>query len=86
MRSNEMTEEQRTKAQARSDRAGEIIADYEAQHEFKLPQPWLDTVPTLLLHGLGDPELHLIFSTLAQVEFAAGRLEERPVDYAAFKD
>lgn len=86
MRIEEMTEEQRTKALARSERVGEIVADYEAEYKFTLAAPWPDTVAQLLLRGLGDPELHLIFQTLAQVEFAAGRLAEQPVDYAAFKD
>lgn len=78
MRTNEMTTEQRTRALARRERAAEIIADYERQHAFELPAPWQETVPRLLLQGLGDPELHLIFETLMQVEYEAGRLEARP--------
>lgn len=73
---------------ARRDRAAMIIADYEAQHEFKLPEPWKATVEKLLFNGLTDAELHQIFDTLVQVEVEAGRLERktREVDYAAFKD
>lgn len=59
---------------ARSRRAADIIADYEAQHDFKLPEPWKATVEKLLLNGLTDPELHRIFDTLVQVEVEAGRL------------
>ncbi len=81
-----MTKEQRAKALDRWEQVDRIIADYEGQHEFKLPQPWRDAIPSLLLQGLGEPELHLIFDTIAQVEFAAGRLAERPTDYTAFKD
>lgn len=79
MRTNEMTAEQSAKALVRHERASEIIADFEKQHEYELPAPWKATVGTLLLRGLGDPELHLIFDTLQQVEYEAGRLAERPV-------
>ncbi len=85
-----MTIDRPTKDQciARGNRAAVIIADYESQHGFKLPEPWKATVEKLLLNGLTDAELHQIFDTLVQVEVEAGRLERktREVDYAAFKD
>ena len=73
---------------ARNKRAAAIIADYEGQHDFKLPEPWKATVERLLLNGLTNAELHSIFDTLVRVEVEAGRLERKPreVDYAAFKD
>ena len=86
MRANEMTPEQRAAALARHERADEIIADYEKQHEYELPAPWRTAVGSLLLQGLGDPELHLIFDTLQQVEYEAGRLAERPVKPWDFED
>lgn len=86
MRADEMTEDQKEKALIRCNRADAIIADYESQYGFELPQPWRDALPRLLLQGLGDPELHLIVCTIARVEFAAGRLEERPVDCSASED
>jgi hypothetical protein len=86
MRSNEMTEEQHTRALLRYEHAEEILADYEAQHRFTLPKPWRDLVPRLLLQGLGDPELHAIFDAAAQVEFESGRLAEQPADDLGFKD
>ena len=67
---------------ARHERAEEIIADFERQHDFKLPQPWHSAIGTLLLRGLIDPSLHLIFETLMLVEFEAGRLAERPAPIA----
>lgn len=66
----------------RHERSEEIIADFERQHDFKLPQPWHPTVGTLLLRGLGDPSLNLIFETLMLVEFEAGRLADRPAPIA----
>lgn len=80
MRAMEMSEAQRAYALARYDRTEEIIADYEQQHRFKLPEPWPAAVSKLLLNGLSDPELHLIFQTIMQVEYQAGRLAERPND------
>jgi hypothetical protein len=76
MRADEMTAEQREAALKRYERAEEIITDYEQQHDFKLPEPWKSLIPRLLLQGLGDPELHLIFDAIAQVEFQAGRISE----------
>jgi hypothetical protein len=70
----ELTSEQRELALARHDRVAEIIGDYEAQHQYKLSQPWKDALPRLLLSGLSDPSLHLIFETLMRVEYEAGRL------------
>lgn len=86
MRANEMTDVQRAAALARHGRAEEIMADYERQHDFKLPPPWRDAVSKLLLSGLGDPELHLIFSALMQVEYQAGRLAERPADFSKWAE
>lgn len=77
MRGIELTPEQRALALTRYDRVAEIVADYEQQHGFTLPQPWKDALPRLLLGGLGDPELHLIFETLMRVEYEAGRLLQR---------
>lgn len=57
-------------------RAAEIIADYEQQHGYQLPSAWKVTVGTLLLKGLTDPSLHLIFETLMQTEYEAGRLQD----------
>ena len=74
MRIDEMTSEQRTRALVRHERAAEIIADHERQHGRKLPAPWVEAVSTLLLQGLGDPELHLIFETIGRVEHDAGLL------------
>lgn len=71
----ELTSEQREKALARHDRVDEIIEDYEKQHQYRLPQPWKDALPRLLLSGLSDPSLHLIFETLMRVEYEAGRLD-----------
>lgn len=79
MRANEMTPEQREKALVRYEQANEIIADYEKQHKYELPAPWKKALGSLLLQGLGDPELHLIFDTLQEVEYNAGRLAERPM-------
>jgi hypothetical protein len=76
MKTSEMTETQRAAALVRHERAEEIIVDYEAQHDFELPEPWREAIPRLLLQGLGDPELHLIFETLMRVEYDAGRLAE----------
>jgi hypothetical protein len=70
----DLTIEQRI---ARHERAREIIADYEHQHEFVLPKPWVDAIGTFLLRGLSDQSLHLIFETLMQVEYEAGRLADR---------
>lgn len=86
MRANEMTDVQRAAALERHGRAEEIISDYERQHDFKLPPPWQVAVTKLLLSGLGDPELHLIFDTLMQVEFDAGRLADRPVDFSKWTE
>ena len=77
--SNDLSIEQRV---ARHERAAEIIVDFERQHAFKLPQPWNSTIGTLLLGGLTDPSLHLIFETLMLVEFEAGRLADRPAPEA----
>jgi hypothetical protein len=68
----------------RYERAEAIIADYERQHEYELPQPWKETVGFLLFRGLTDPELHEIFNTIMRVEHEAGRLPSRKVDYSAF--
>lgn len=73
MRANEMTPEQREAASDRYEQAEKLISDYETQHGFTLPKPWRDLIPSLLLRGLGDPELHNIFDAIAQVEFEAGR-------------
>lgn len=78
MRIEEMTTEQKERALARHARAADIIADYERQHSFELPQPWREAIESLLLRGLGDPELHLIFETVMRVEYEAGRLAARP--------
>lgn len=86
MRANEMNDIQRGAALMRYGRAEEIISDYEHQHDFKLPLPWRVAVSKLLLNGLGDPELHLIFSTLMQVEFDAGRLAARPTDFSEWTE
>lgn len=86
MRANELTESQTAAAMARYEQADDILTDYETQHGFKLPQPWRVTIPRLLLQGLGEPELHLIFDTIGEVEFAAGRLAEKPADYSAFDE
>lgn len=66
---------------SRYERAQEIISDFERQHNFKLPAPWVVAAKKLLLAGIKDHDLHLIFQTMMQVEFEAGRLAERPVDY-----
>lgn len=86
MRVNEMTDVQRNAALERHARTEEIIADYEGQHDFKLLPPWRVAVTKLLLNGLGDPELHLIFSTLMQVEFDAGRLAAQPTDFSKWTE
>ncbi|MDR2156052.1 MAG: hypothetical protein LBE78_13690 [Burkholderiaceae bacterium] len=78
--SNRVTKEQ---AMARHEQASKIIADCELQHEFKLPKPWRGTIGTLLLNGLNDPSLQLIFETLAQVELEAGRMAKRSSPTAA---
>ena len=70
----------------RSQQADSIIADFEAQHRFTLPEPWRATISVLLLGGLIDPHLHRIFDTLKQVEYEAGRLDEDPSDYKSFND
>ena len=75
-----------TYGMSRYERADVIIADYERQHDFKLPLPWRTTVSRLLFHGLSDPDLHLIFDTLKRVEFEVGRLEPKPVDYSTFAE
>ena len=79
MSSNELSVDERVK---RHEQAAQIIADYERQHDFKLPLPWHAAVGTMLLRGLSDVSLHLIFETLMQVEFEAGRLAERPAPTA----
>ncbi len=76
----DLTIEQRIQ---RHERAAEIIADYERQHDFVLPKAWVDAVGALLLRGLTDPSLHLIFETLMQVEYEAGRLADRPAPPAS---
>lgn len=86
MRSNEMTEAQRTAGVARYERADELMAAYKAEFGADLPLPWQQVIPGLLLQGLGDPELHHIFDAIAQVEFASGRLVERPVDYGGWTE
>jgi hypothetical protein len=70
----------------RHERAAEIIADYESQHSFHLPSPWRPTVSTLLLRGLSDSSLHLIFETLMQVEYEAGRLQAPEPSNPSFED
>lgn len=61
MRGIDLTPEQKAVALDRCQRVNEIIADYEEQHGFKLQPPWKEALPRLLLGGLSDPELHLIF-------------------------
>lgn len=78
MRMDEMTTEQKARALTRYERAADIIAGYERQHSFELPQPWREAVSSMLMRGLGDPELHLIFETVMRVEYEAGRLAARP--------
>nr|BBJ05172.1 hypothetical protein YBY_30210 [Marinobacter nauticus] len=75
MRANEMTDEQKTAAVERAERYKEILADYQQQYGFELPEPWQICVQRLLLGGLGDPELHLMFETYREVEGKAGRME-----------
>jgi len=82
MRANELTDEQKNQAVERAGRASSILADFQQQHGFELPKPWQECVEVLLLGGLGDPELHRIFNTYARVEFEAGRMAEKPIDYA----
>lgn len=75
---NEMSVEQKL---ARHGKADKIIADYQGQYDFTLPVPWVEAITKMLLHGLTDQDLHLIFNTLMKVEHDAGRLPERPFDY-----
>lgn len=74
-------------ALARYKRAETIIQEYETERGFRLPEPWRPAITKLLLNGLSDPELHLIFDTLMRVEYEAGRLPPPPdPDYSAFID
>ena len=63
----------------RFQRAAEIMADYEQQHEFKLSEPWRNAVPQLLRQGLTDVMLHDIFDALVWTEVESGR-REKPAD------
>jgi len=82
MQPDELNDVHKSRALNRYEQADAIIADYERQHDFKLPVPWRFAVSKLLLNGLSDPELHLIFDTLMRVEYEAGRLDERAIDYS----
>lgn len=81
MRANEMTKVQMDAGVKRTNKADEILADFQQQWGFELPEPWRVCVRKLLLGGLGDPELHEIFTAYAQTEYQEGRMEERTVDY-----
>lgn len=73
--STALTIEQRL---ARHKQADKIIADYQRQHNYVLPQPWVEAVGTLLLRGLTDIDLHLLFETMMRVDFEAGRIPDAP--------
>lgn len=79
-----MTAEQQELAVTRHRQAAEIITDLERQHGFELPDAWHVCLGTLLLGGIGDPELHQIFDAYARVEHEAGRMEAKPFDPAGF--
>ncbi|MGE4504057.1 MAG: hypothetical protein AB7D51_01820 [Desulfovibrionaceae bacterium] len=76
-----LTEQQ---ALGRYERAEDILADYQRQYDYALPELWRSTISKLLLKGLTDPELHDLFQTIVGLEIQAGRLPERKVDYAAW--
>jgi len=84
MRANEMTKVQMDAAANRTQKADAILADYQEQYGFELPVPWQKAIGRLLLGGLSDPELHLIFQTYHQVEGEAGRMNPKPVDMEGF--
>lgn len=86
MRAMDMTADQRATALSRHKRADEIMGDYERQYGLTLPVPWRETIPGLLLQGMGDPELHNVFTAIARVEFDAGRLPEMPPDFSSFDE
>lgn len=73
----------------RHDRAEVLIAALETEYKFELPLPWREVIPQLLLRGLTDPMLHVIFTTILRVEGEAGRLpgrEVQTIDYKTFLD
>lgn len=78
---SEFTTEQKL---ARHANAAEFIARYEADYGAPLPQVWQSTITKLLLQGLQDHQVHDIYSAIAQVEHASGRLAAPPQDYTGF--
>jgi len=73
----DLTSAQKEKALHRCQNADAILKAFQSEHNFELPKPWKDAIEQLLLGGLTDPQLHLIFDTLKRVEFEAGRLSAK---------
>lgn len=71
---------------SRQEKAADIMADFERQHQYTLLEPWHEAIPSLLFWGLSDQSLHRIFDTLKLVEYQAGRLNPPPVDFSKFED
>lgn len=81
-----LTAEQQAIALQRAKNVDSILLDYEKQYNFELPRPWKEAIEKLLLGGLTDPELHLVFNTLQRVEHDAGRLAEPAMNYEKFNE
>lgn len=60
-------------ALARHENAHSILADMERQYACTIPPVWRETITSLLLRALTDPDLHKIMTAILTIEHEAGR-------------